>query len=125
MLIEYQITFQKDGVTIKQTIEPGASGGADPDVPADDNTRLMATYKESKETRARLMTLRAAAGGAVPANKPGGGGGGILPKTSAVPANKPGGGGGGPNGFETAPITFIGPFVFCWPGSQSEQKGRD
>jgi hypothetical protein len=118
MLIEYQITFQKDGVTIKQRIEPSTSVNADLDVPPDD-TRLKASFKESKEARAAIVVSKAGLGGFVPANKPGGGGGGF------VPANKPGGGGSGPTGFETAPITFIGPFVFCWPVSQSEEKGKD
>jgi hypothetical protein len=131
MLIEYQITFQKDGVTIKQRIEPSTSVNADLDVPPDD-TRLKASFKESKEARAAIVVSKAGLGGFVPANKPGGGGGGFVPANkpgggggSFVPANKPGGGGSGPTGFETAPVTFIGPFVFCWPVSQSEEKGKD
>jgi hypothetical protein len=108
MLIECKITFQKDGFTITQSIDPGAAQSED--VPPLTGKSLKDTFQNSQATSAPA----AGAGGAAPAAKKGG------PGSSTDP-------GGGPPSGNTgmAPITVIGPIFFGWPQPSSAPNEKD
>ncbi len=118
MLIEYNITFEKDGLTIKQRVDTSASGSQGKVVGAVAENSLKSSFQKSKATN---TSVPLAGGG--PGDVPGSGGGpGDVPGSGGGPGDVPGSGGGGPVG--TAPITIIGPFIMCCPSSDSKKEGK-
>ncbi|MDQ2843697.1 MAG: hypothetical protein M3Y72_22185 [Acidobacteriota bacterium] len=108
MLIEYNITFEKDGLTIKQRVDTSASGSQGKVVGAVAENSLKSSFQKSKATNTSVPLA--------------GGGPGDVPGSGGGPGDVPGSGGGGPVG--TAPITIIGPFIMCCPSSDSKKEGK-
>ena len=117
MLVEYQLKFEKNGLTITQRVEPSVSGGQTSRSTFAEQNYLRASFQESKKAGTDTAPLRPAtspsAGGGGPVGPPNSGGGGPV-----GPPNS----GGGPTGFGTAPVTFIGPFIMCCPSDDSKSS---
>jgi hypothetical protein len=102
MLIEYQIKFTKNGLTITQQIDENTAGTTEPLV---QGNSLLANIQESH---------------AANAEKPEATG----PPVGGSPINRPGGGGGVPPGT-SAPTIIIGPIFFgCCPTHEDEDTNK-
>ena len=126
MLIEYKIKYEKDGVTITQRVEPGASGRADVPLSAEARARTTTANAGAVKTanelpasfggKEHLNNPRILASGAKKgADKGGsigpetdpGGGSEPEPNVSIGPETEPGGGGGPQSGL----VVIFGPIV--------------
>ena len=107
MLIEYQFKFEKNGLTLKQRIEPSASGSSGNGEVFVEANALRASYQECGQASTAESQPSIA-----------------QPKSGGGPADDPSSG-GGPTGFGTAPVTFIGPFIMCCPCDDSKKEKKD
>ena len=107
-MIEYKFKFEKNGFTLTQQIEPGASDSKATGKALVEANALKASFEESKQTKAAQPKS-----GGGPNGEVGSGGG---------PNGEVGSGGGG---FGTAPVTIIGPFVMCCPHEDSKKEGKE
>ena len=110
MLIEYRIKFEKDGLTISQSIEPNSSPETFGRVKQPVSS-LPAAQSEVRNLASRNPLDRV---GGAPGDKPGGAPG---DKPGGAPGDKPG---GFPGGSGSSPIFILGPIVFG--NSAPEQK---
>jgi hypothetical protein len=105
MLIEYEVKFDKHGLTIKQRIEPGSPPSVKPDAPLEQNA-LGASFQDSAAANAARPNQ-----GAGPAGRDVGAGPGGRDKGGGPGGRDKGGGGA----LGSGPITVIGPIILTCP----------
>jgi hypothetical protein len=122
MLTKYKIKLEKDGLTIMQWVEPGASSAL-PSFLGDNS--LKETFDESKEANAASNAGSPAVGGSS-AESPGEGGGRFTgPGAGGSSAESPGEGGEFPGSATAAPITIIGPIIYmCCPCHNDKKENE-
>jgi hypothetical protein len=110
MQIEYKIRFQKDGLTVSETIDTnGTAGAVRPAAPVVQNW-LRASFAEHQAA----ASISAQSG--AQSDSPEGGGPGNRPRGGG-PGNRPRGGTPVSDG---TPVTIIGPFIFLCPPKEPE-----